>query len=201
MTDRASAQPLPEKIAALLHEARWLAVAATALFLGLILWGYNGADPGWSHAAHADGIANPGGRFGAWLADLLLYLLGLSAWWLVLFLAFLVVWGYHRMEALLGRDRRPFFIALTGFLVVLTASAGVEHLRFWSLKTALPLAPGGIVGAEVGHLVEVFLGFTGGTLVLLALLGTGLSLFLGFSWLTAAEKLGGLLEAAWSGAF
>ncbi len=199
MTNRAPAQPLPEKIAALVHEARWLAVAAAALYLGLILWGFNIADPGWSHAAHADGISNPGGRFGAWLADLLLYLFGFSAWWSVLFLLFLVVWGYHRMQGLLGDDRRPFLIALTGFLVLLVASCGIETLRFWTLKAPLPLAPGGMLGNQVGHLVATFLGYTGGTLILLALVGVGLSLFLGFSWLNAVEKFGGLLESAWLG--
>ena len=74
-----SSQPLPERIAALVHEARWLAVAAVGLYLALILWGYDKADPGWSQSANVDAVTNPGGRFGAWLADLLLYLFGLSA--------------------------------------------------------------------------------------------------------------------------
>ena len=81
---------------------------------------------------HIDRIANPGGRFGAWLADLLLYLLGLSAWWLVLFLLFAVAWGYRRLNGLIHADRRPFFFALAGFLILLLASSGIESLRFWS---------------------------------------------------------------------
>ena len=42
--------PLPEKIALVLQESRWLALIVLAAFLGLALWGYNRADPGWSHA-------------------------------------------------------------------------------------------------------------------------------------------------------
>ena len=72
MSVKTAAQPLPEKIAALLQEARWLVLAAAAIYIGLILFGYSKADPGWSHAVQVGRVANPGGRFGAWFADLLL---------------------------------------------------------------------------------------------------------------------------------
>ena len=199
MQEKTASQPLPEKIVALLQEARWLALGVLALYLGLILFGYSKADPGWSHAAQGERIANPGGRFGAWVADLLFYLFGLSAWWWVLFLLFLVVWGYRRLEGLFHADRRPFFIALSGFIVLLSASSGLEALRFHSLKKPLPFDPGGMLGLEVGRLFSQFFGYTGGTLLLLALLAAGLSLFSGLSWLKLFERLGALLEGAWLG--
>ena len=117
-----SAAPLPEKIASLVHEARWLVAAVAAAYLALILWGFDKADPGWSHAALVDHIANPGGRAGAWLADLWLYIFGVSAWWWVALLAFLVAWGYRRLNSLFGGDRRPLAIAMFGFSLVLVAS-------------------------------------------------------------------------------
>ena len=40
------------------------------------------------------------------------------------------------------------------------------------------------------------LGFTGGTLILLAVFAAGLSLFTGVSWLAVIERLGGWAEAA-----
>jgi S-DNA-T family DNA segregation ATPase FtsK/SpoIIIE len=200
MSHKPSSQPLPERIAALVHEARWLAVAAVGLYLALILWGYDKADPGWSQAAAVDAIANPGGRFGAWLADLLLYLFGLSAWWWVVLLFLLVALGYHRISHVFGEDKRPLFIALTGFVILLFASCGLETMRFWSMATPLPLAPGGMLGHEVGRLTSTFLGFSGGTLILLALMMAGWSLATGLSWLWFVEKFGGLLEAAWFGA-
>jgi len=130
--------PLPEKIALLVHEARWLLVGLAGLYLALVLWGFDRADPGWSHSAIVERIANPGGRIGAWLSDLLLYLFGVSAWWWVVLPFFLVAWGYHRLSHLFGGDRRPLLIALTGFLVLLLASCGLEAMRFWSIKVALP---------------------------------------------------------------
>ncbi|MBP9219722.1 MAG: DNA translocase FtsK 4TM domain-containing protein, partial [Sterolibacterium sp.] len=198
MAESSLRQPLPERIAALLQEARWLVLGALALYLILILSGFTPADPGWSHAATTDHIANPGGRLGAWLADLLFYLFGLSAWWLVLFLMFSVVWGYRRLDTLMPdlpqRDRRPFVVALIGFFLLLVASCGIEAMRFYSLKNPLPLAPGGMLGHEIGRLMSTQLGFSGGTLILMALFAAGITLFSGLSWLRIVEGIGLLLE-------
>lgn len=168
-----------------------------SLYVGLILLGYSQADPGWSHAAEVARVSNPGGRFGAWLADLLYYLFGVSAWWWVVFLGYGLVWGFRRLRHELRADRRSFFIILAGFVVVLLASASLEALRFHSHGASVPLAPGGLAGVELGQLVQRYLGFTGGTLLLIALLASGLSLFSGISWLSVIERTGGLLERAW----
>jgi S-DNA-T family DNA segregation ATPase FtsK/SpoIIIE len=56
-----------------------------------------------------------------------------------------------------------------------------------------------MLGVEVGLLFSQFFGFTGGTLLLLALFAAGLSLFTGLSWLKLIERLGALLELAWLG--
>ena len=188
--------PLPEKIAIVLHESRWLALVVLALFLGLALFGYHRADPGWSHAVPSATLHNPAGRGGAWLADLLLYVFGLSAWWWVVLLMTLVWWGYRRLDGLRAADRRPAYIALLGFGVVIVASSGLESLRFYSLKAQLPLAPGGVLGIEVGGLCVRYLGYTGATLMLLSGLALGWSIFTGMSWLTAAERLGALVEGS-----
>ena len=196
-----AAQPLPEKIAAVVHEARWLVVAVAGIYLALILWGYSPGDPGWSHSVQVERVVNPGGRFGAWFADLMLYVFGISAWWWVAFLGFLVAWGYRRLDGLLGGDRRPLLISVAGFLVVLTASAGIETMRFWSAKLTLPLAPGGMLGFEIGRHAVAYLGYTGGTLILLALFVAGISLFTGLSWIGVVERFGGLLEGIAVGGF
>ncbi|MFZ2629558.1 MAG: DNA translocase FtsK 4TM domain-containing protein [Rugosibacter sp.] len=204
-TSPMTATPLPEKIASLVQEARWLLVGVCGVFLAMVLGGFNAADPGWSHAAGVNHIMNPGGRLGAWLADLLLYLFGFSAWWWVALPFFLLVSGYPRLNRLLSgegkplHDRRPVWIALAGFTLMLLASTGLEATRFWSAKVTLPLAPGGMLGFEIGRFAVQFLGFTGGTLILLVLAMVGFSLFSGLSWLSVAEKFGALLEAAWTG--
>ncbi|MBS0551596.1 MAG: DNA translocase FtsK 4TM domain-containing protein [Proteobacteria bacterium] len=189
-------QPLPEKISLLLQEARWLILGVMSLYVGLVLLGYNRSDPGWSHASATARVTNPGGRFGAWLADLLLYLFGLSAWWWVVFLAYGLMWGFRRLKNRLTLDRRSFFFVMLGFLVVLLASSALESLRFHSHGGAVPLAPGGLIGMELGHSIQRYFGFTGGTLLLLAALASGLSLFTGVSWLAFVERVGLALEQA-----
>ncbi len=137
---------------------------------------------------------NAGGPVGAWLADVLLYLFGVSAYWLVALGALGVVWGHRRL------DMRSVGIALGGFAMLLFASASLEGLRLHSLALDLPHAPGGVVGVAAGTTLAVALGYTGATLLLLALAAAGLSLFTGVSWLSAAEFVGFALEAAWVGA-
>ncbi len=186
--------PLPGKIAALLRESRWFVLIAAAAYVALVLATFDRADPGWSHAAARPEIHNAGGRAGAWLADLLLYLFGVSAYWWVLLLVYAVVWGYRRLDGSSISDRRPFLIALAGFAVLLAASSGVEALRFYTLRATLPLAPGGMLGAEAARHLGAALGFTGATLILLTLAAVGLSLFTGVSWLAAMEAIGTALE-------
>ena len=187
-------QPLPEKISLLLQEARWLILGVMSLYVGLILVGYSEADPGWSHASDVARVSNPGGRFGAWLADLLLYLFGVSSWWWVVFLGYSLLWGFRRLKNQLELDRRSFIFVMIGFLVVLITSSALEFLRFHSHGAALPLEPGGLIGMELAQFTRRYFGFTGGTLILLALLASGLSLFTGVSWLAVMEGIGQWFE-------
>ena len=184
----------------LLQEARWLILGVMSLYVALILVGYSQSDPGWSHAAEVSRVANPGGRFGAWLADVLYYLFGLSAWWWVAFLGYGLFWGFRRMRRRETHpDGRSFLIIFVGFIVVLLASSAIEAMRFHSHGAGMPLAPGGLLGVELGNVVQRYFGFTGGTLLLIALVASGLSLFTGISWLTIVERFGAFLERCWLG--
>ena len=195
MVNRAAApSPLPEKIGALLQESRWLGVGAVALFLIMALWGFSKEDPGWSHAVGSASPQNPAGRAGAWIADLMLYLFGVSAWWWIVLLGMFVWWGFRKFNSPEAHRQHPLFIALAGFSVLLVASSALEALRFYSIKAALPLAPGGLLGVEAGRVLATQFGYTGSTLLLLAVMAAGWSVFSGMSWLWAFEQLGVVLE-------
>jgi S-DNA-T family DNA segregation ATPase FtsK/SpoIIIE len=73
---RSADNPLPPQIAALLRESWWLAIVVLALYLALILFTFDKADPGWSHSSTVEHIRNSGGRIGAWLSDILLFVFG-----------------------------------------------------------------------------------------------------------------------------
>jgi S-DNA-T family DNA segregation ATPase FtsK/SpoIIIE len=186
---------MPDKIGSLLQESRWLGVGALALFLVMALWGFQRTDPGWSHAVGNGSLQNPAGRAGAWVADLLLYVFGLSAWWWVVLLGMLVWWGFRRLHAGAQGAAHPTYLAVPGFIVLLLASCALEALRFHSLDAQLPLAAGGMLGVELSRWLAGLFGFTGATLLLLALIGVAWSAFSGMSWIWAFEKLGLLLEA------
>ena len=192
--DRNTTSPLPEKIGTLLQESRWLGVGAVALFLIMALWGFSKEDPGWSHAVVSTSLNNPAGRAGAWVADLMLYVFGLSAWWWIVLLGMFVWWGVRKFNPLDGLDRRPLFIALIGFVFLLVASSSLEALRFYSMNVELPLSPGGMLGVETSKVLARQFGHTGSTLLLLAVMAAGWSVFSGMSWLWAFEKLGIFLE-------
>jgi S-DNA-T family DNA segregation ATPase FtsK/SpoIIIE len=187
---KSGAAPLPARLAGLVREAKWLLLGALALYLLLVFVSYHRADPGWSHTGADSLTRNAGGALGAWLADIFLYLFGFSAYWLVVLCAFAVLWGYRRFEA------RAVGLALGGFALLILSSASLEGLRLHSLAVELPLAPGGLIGDVIGGALAVALGFTGATLVLVALAAVGLSLFAGVSWLSVSELVGLGLESA-----
>ena len=190
MGHKSGPAPLPARLAGLVREAKWLLLGALALYLLLVFVTYHRGDPGWSHTG-SDAVArNAGGALGAWLADIFLYLFGLSAYWLVALCASAVLWGYRRFDA------RSAGLALGGFGLLLLSSASLEGLRLHSLALELPLAPGGLVGDVIGGALAVALGFTGATLALVALAAVGLSLFTGVSWLGVSEFVGFGLESA-----
>jgi S-DNA-T family DNA segregation ATPase FtsK/SpoIIIE len=169
-----------------------LLLIAAAMYLLLILGTYHRGDPGWSHSATDAVTRNAGGAFGAWLADVLLYLFGLSAYWWAALCLYIVVWGYRRLEG------SRLAAAAAGFAVLIASSAALEGLRLHSLAAELPLAPGGLVGDALAGILATALGFTGATLALLTVAAIGFSLFIGVSWLTMFEGVGAFLESSYA---
>ncbi len=192
---------LPERAARLVNEANWIALTALALFLFLILVTYDKADPGWSHAAASKVVHNAGGRLGAWMADLMLYMFGLSAYlWIVLCLG-VVLRGYQRLRAdakpVADEDQRFHWERWLGFALLFCGCVAMESSRLHSLTMSLPLAPGGILGQVIAVPTLSVLGDVGGTLLLLVMTAAGFSLFTGLSWLTIFENIGTWLENGW----
>ena len=197
---RASA-PLPNRLITLLTEARWIVLAALCAYLALVLLSFNKLDPGWSHASNVSHIANWGGRVGAWVADLLLFILGMSAWWLCVALLRRVWVDYRnltRSEIEQSKPEEPHHFELLsrwlGFTFVLFGSMGIEYLRMYSWQISLPRAPGGVLGQLIGSNLHAAFGFTGATMLLLLIFAVGLSLFFNMSWLLVAENIGKGIE-------
>ncbi|HET7831886.1 MAG TPA: DNA translocase FtsK 4TM domain-containing protein [Gallionella sp.] len=185
------------KLFGLLRESRWLLLIAGAAYLALSLYGYNPADPAWSHSTGGAQVSNPGGMLGAYLSDLLFYLFGFSAWWCVLFLLERVWVGYHHLRADSVFSKRNLWVSIAGISVLLLSSSALEAIRMYTLRVTLPLAPGGMVGAMLGESLLRIFGFTGATLLLLALIATSFSISSGLSWLRFIDSLGTALDVAY----
>ncbi len=191
------AEPLPPRMLKLLREARAIVVLAAALFLAAMLTTYSVNDPGFfTTGGEGAQPANLAGYMGAWVSDLLLGLLGYSAWWLVLLAIGYAVWVFRHLEEEPLASRRHLWVTLGGFVLLVLSSSALEYVRLWS-ATGLLHGAGGILGQGVGSAVLSMAGFTGSTLLLLMGMAIGFSLYTSVSWVRIAESTGGWLERAW----
>ncbi len=179
-----------------MREAGWILLLAAGAWLALVLATYSTSDPGPSFSGSGASIANKGGAVGAWFADAFFYLFGLSAWWWVALAACGISRLYRRVETWEILNRRTAAVSLVGFAVVLSSSTALEAMRLHSLTPSLGFASGGALGSLLAGWMAPAFGFTGATLMLLAVLAGGISLFTGLSWLRVAELLGAAIE--WS---
>ena len=180
----------------LITEAALIVGALAVLALAAFLFTYNRADPGFSHVSAAATIHNAGGRIGAWLADLLKLIFGLSAWIWVAAGAAWVVRGFRRLHAPYADRGLPDWAQALGLLLLIGAATALEALRLQGLASVLPGASGGIVGGLIGPALAAVLGYTAASVLLIALIAIGASLFFDFSWLAVSERVGTLIEQA-----
>jgi S-DNA-T family DNA segregation ATPase FtsK/SpoIIIE len=163
---------------------------ALAAYLVVSLATYHANDLGWSYAGPVAGVANAGGRAGAWLADVLLSLFGYLAYLLPV-----VVWGsgwvLYRWRVGQRFDPLHFMLRVVGFVLALGSGAGLATLHVVAFS-ALPSSPGGILGEVVASALVSIFNFAGAGLFLLALFLTGITLFSGLSWLRLMDAVGAL---------
>ena len=174
----------------LVSEAWWLILGAVGLLLAIVLVTYHPEDPSWSHMAAADvAIQNAGGKVGAYIADMLLYLFGFSAWWWVVLAFYTVKLMYNQIDA--DEKERPLLIFnLAGFALLILASSALEAGHFVDLPADLPDRQGGVLGYSIDSLLQSLIGYVSSTMLLFLLFAIGFSFFTGWSWIMITEQLG-----------
>ena len=182
----------------MLREAAWIVLLAAGAYLALVLASYHRSDPGPFFSGTGEAVRNQGGLAGAWIAEALLYFFGLSAWWWVALSGYGILRLYRRVEVWELLDRRTLAVSLSGFAFLIAASSALEALRLHSLDAALPYAPGGVLGRVLSDFAATAFGFTGATLLLVAVIAAAFSVFSGLSWLRVSEAVGALLELAYA---
>jgi DNA segregation ATPase FtsK/SpoIIIE, S-DNA-T family len=184
-------------------------VASAVLWLlaVLSLLTHQPVDPAWTTSGDAAQARNWVGLIGARFSDLALFVLGFSAWWLVLVAARVWLGGLARLlrsesadappEAHDAHDphARPRWLFWLGLALLLAASCALEFTRLYQFEPKLPGYAGGIVGYLLGPTGMRLLGFAGSGVLWIASLVVGLSLAFEFSWLQLAETIGRRLES------
>ena len=142
------------RLTRLVREVKWIAFMALTLALFAVLASYSKSDPAWSHANQVANIANIGGRLGAWLADILFYVFGASAYWWVILLLRRAIRGWQELTAakLPGQqlEPEPFLPRFLGFGLTMISSMALESIRMHSMTMDLPRPPGGVLGELLG---------------------------------------------------
>lgn len=194
--DSSTKSVLPPKVVVLLREVGLLLSSGVLAYLTLVLGTYDPLDPAWSRQSTLEDASNAGGVVGAHISDVLLYLFGISAWWIVLAGTLLVVRAYRHTAKRITENPKVVLLVTTGLALLVFSSAAFEGLRLYSAHFELPGRPGGIVGGEIALISTSAFGFIGSTLMLLILMAVGISLVSGISWITISEKVGYWLEWA-----
>ncbi|WP_108652945.1 DNA translocase FtsK [Dongshaea marina] len=175
-------------------EACLIIVGVSALYLLIALISYSPADPGWSQTAWSGPIHNVAGRFGAWVADVLLFGFGFWAYLLPFLLLFIAKGLLWRPKPFFEWDFLTLGLRLVGLLLIWVGSSTLA-----SFNTSLfgIFAGGGLIGEVMIRLLWPLLGTLGLTLLQLCLIGAGFPLFSGCSWLLVIEKVGaGVIQGA-----
>ena len=172
------------------REGALLVISAVAIYLLVSIASYHPGDPGWSNASHVDRIANQGGVVGAWIADVLLYLFGFMAYLFPVMIGYAGWLVYRGLKVASDElDVHHATIRAAGCVVAVCAGCGIATLHYHGAAT-FPVDAGGIIGTIVGSGLAGVVNPVGGTLFLLALFLTGVTLFTGLSWLDVMDVTG-----------
>ncbi|KAF1713618.1 cell division protein FtsK [Pseudoxanthomonas sangjuensis] len=190
---RKSSSPPNPRRQRLWRDIALILIAPFLLYLLACLFTYSPDDPGWSQSTGSllSPIHNLGGRVGAWLADVLLYLCGYVAFLLPVILgaiAWIALFGMDSDgdgDADLGPALR--LVGMVGFLI---SATGLLFMRGVSAEH-FSAGPGGILGRLVGGSLNSLFGSLGGNLFLLALFLVSVTLATGLSWFAVMERIGG----------
>ncbi len=170
------------KVRAGLRESVLFLLTVIALFLLISLVSFSPQDPGWSHSADTGLVSNLGGRSGASFANLFLNLFGLMAYLFPVMLLWLVVRIYRQKSASHAKDIQTRVIVSVGFFLTLIGGCGLSQMYFSSPVDANSYLAGGYLGGAIASTLTPSFGTVGGTLLLLALFLSGVTLLTGLSW-------------------
>lgn len=172
-----------------MREGAFILLCSFGIYLLIALLTYHDGDSAWSHSGMSNDIRNAAGKTGAWFSDVLFSLFGYMAYVFPLTLALSGLFIYRDLPN--KGEANPFIwsVRSLGVLVALAASCGLIALHV-STQASLPMSTGGLLGAAVKAVSVTYLSPIGSSVILFALLLSGVTLFTGMSWLIFLEVIG-----------
>lgn len=173
-----------------LLEALLILVSLFAVYLMVSLVSFNPSDPSWSQTAWHEPIHNLGGGVGAWLADTLLFIFGVMAYAIPPVIVGLCWIAFRQRDQQDYIDYFAIGLRLIGVLALVVTTCGLAALNaddIWYF------ASGGVIGSLVSNAIAPWFSPATGTLALLCVWAAGITLYTGWSWLTIAERIGGVV--------
>jgi len=184
--------------ARIVREGILIGLMLACAFIALALLTYSANDPGWSKTGAGGALENAGGPAGAWLADVFFSLFGNIAYLFPLLLAY-QVFVQLRDRSGVHFDVVVFLLRLIGFSLVMTAATGIAVMQYGTESALLPFSAGGYLGLTTAMAINNTFGYMGGSMLLLAILLFGLTIFVEISWFVVMDSLGGVVfrGSAW----
>lgn len=137
---------------------------ALGVFFGLCLLSYNPTDPAFNSASDITQISNLGGIVGAYLADILFTVLGISAY---VFCAALILLS---IMLFMGKTIRVRWNEVIAYTILVIAASTLIHLRFDVIEiNGQPISGGGFIGGLFGVILKRYLNSPGAYTVAAAL--------------------------------
>lgn len=190
-------KPLATHLNYRLREGLLIVAAAVALFMLLALASYHQAS--WGQTELMKPVTNLGGRAGAIVAWAFFAAFGYMAYVFPFMLAYSAWLFLRSLPDYPGFHGKTFALRSTGFIFTLAGGCGILAVQLSTTHVPVPLGGGGWIGENLGQfLVEVF-NVSGSSLVLLAILCSGLTLFTGLSWLGLIDNIGKITLSIFSG--
>ncbi|WP_410483337.1 DNA translocase FtsK [Teredinibacter sp. KSP-S5-2] len=180
------------------REGVFIGLILLCAYFALALVTYSTKDPGWSSTGDGGPLRNAGGPTGAWLADVFFSLFGHLAYLLPIMIGY-QVWLQLRDSRNWVFDPLIFALRSVGFILVMVAGTGLTVMQYGIESVSLPFSAGGYLGLSTATSIDASFGYMGGSMLLLAMLLFGLTIFVDISWFAVMDFIGGAVLAllAW----
>ena len=184
-----------EKVKRSIRESALWVLGALAFILCLALITYHVDDPGIAQINNSQDVHNAIGRVGAFVADLLFNLFGVSAY---LFVAMIFYYGWlvylntRNTEQTANAD---LFLKICGFILLLISSSAIATLHFSA--EGFNESAGGILGQLVGNNLASVMKLLGASTLLFFMWLASISLFMSISWFKIMDEVGKYTLLIW----